>query len=386
MAADNGSGEASCVGLSFLDEAESWQLSSHFFPSKVGGRPAWLALKHLPTGLTCAECNKPLTFLLQIYSPISDQADAFHRTVFVFFCKNNACYAPGKTPTFKALRSQLSRRNPYFPASAPDYDIGCEALRARLKAGTIPHVTRFASVCAACGCAGSQRCAKCRLLTYCCREHQVVDWKGRHKRECKELAEDPARHQPMLNFSKSELLLPEFALSEPQDEEEASDSEESESDESEEEEEEGKKAEEEKAKEKNGKIAGTSGELATLPDAELEAFARKESAEDKQFRHFKKIISKAPDQIIRYQRSGQPLWVSLQNQLDSPPPCERCGSPRHFEFQVMPQLLNSLQLDLKGAYSPDWGSLFVFSCAASCSAPEPTEYVEEFVWKQDIVQ
>ena len=42
-------------------------LLRHRFPSKVGGRPAWLDPLHLPTEehLTCRVTGKPLDFLLQ---------------------------------------------------------------------------------------------------------------------------------------------------------------------------------------------------------------------------------------------------------------------------------------------------------------------------------
>ena len=43
-------------------------LLRHRFPSKVGGRPAWLDPLHLPTEeqLTCRVTGKPLDFLLQV--------------------------------------------------------------------------------------------------------------------------------------------------------------------------------------------------------------------------------------------------------------------------------------------------------------------------------
>lgn len=81
----------------------------------------------------------------------------------------------------------------------------------------------------------------------------MIDWKARHKRECKELAEKPSAYEPMLNFSKNDTLLPEFALSEPMEEEEEEESEsESDSDDDEEEEKEGKQGED--TKEKNNKL------------------------------------------------------------------------------------------------------------------------------------
>jgi pre-rRNA-processing protein TSR4 len=32
----------------FLDKTDKWRLESRFFPSKVGGKPAWLDLLNLP--------------------------------------------------------------------------------------------------------------------------------------------------------------------------------------------------------------------------------------------------------------------------------------------------------------------------------------------------
>lgn len=58
----------STVDLGFLEGQEPWLLTNKFFPSKVGGRPAWLELNKLPAvkQLQCAECEKELTFLCQV--------------------------------------------------------------------------------------------------------------------------------------------------------------------------------------------------------------------------------------------------------------------------------------------------------------------------------
>jgi len=57
-----------------LDKTDKWRLESRYFPSKVGGKPAWLDLKNLPTTdkLACKCCKKPLMFLAQIYAPDDD--------------------------------------------------------------------------------------------------------------------------------------------------------------------------------------------------------------------------------------------------------------------------------------------------------------------------
>lgn len=56
------------VDLGFLEQQESWLLTNKFFPSKFGGRPAWLELLNLPTAaeLKCTECQGGLTFLCQV--------------------------------------------------------------------------------------------------------------------------------------------------------------------------------------------------------------------------------------------------------------------------------------------------------------------------------
>lgn len=54
--------------LGFLGECEPWLLVNTFFPSKVGGRPAWLDVESIPASdrLKCTECGKQLAFLCQV--------------------------------------------------------------------------------------------------------------------------------------------------------------------------------------------------------------------------------------------------------------------------------------------------------------------------------
>ncbi|TNN56291.1 Programmed cell death protein 2 [Liparis tanakae] len=71
------------VDLGFLEEAEPWRLLSPQFPSKVGGKPAWLSQTGLPPepGLECDICRLPLAFLLQVPMAETDlEAMATHET------------------------------------------------------------------------------------------------------------------------------------------------------------------------------------------------------------------------------------------------------------------------------------------------------------------
>ncbi|TNN05967.1 Programmed cell death protein [Schistosoma japonicum] len=100
---------------------------------------------------------------------------------------------------------------------------------------------------------------------------------------------------------------------------------------------------------------------------DLESIAKKVSKEEARFRMFKEAMKSAPDQVIRFQRDGKPIWLS-----DNPVEvknCEVCGAERVFEFQVTPQLLCHLKLDTIGELNPDFGSLYIFTCSNSCELP-----------------
>ena len=60
---------------------------------------------------------------------------------------------------------------------------------------------------------------------------------------------------------------------------------------------------------------------------------------------FQERVAKAPSQCIRYcfEDGVEPLLPNKQHpNLQDIPDCERCGAPRRFEFQVLPQLLHFL--------------------------------------------
>lgn len=113
-----------------------WHLSSLFFPSKVGGKPAWLSPCGVPLDeLRCNICERPFTFLLQVYAPgPSEESQAFHRSLFIFMCPNASCHNKFNTQStkshtghskpiipFRVLRCQLARENSFYsnvPVSA----------------------------------------------------------------------------------------------------------------------------------------------------------------------------------------------------------------------------------------------------------------------------
>lgn len=121
------------VELGFVDDCDPEMLHSVFFPSKVGGRPAWLAPNPPEsTSVTCQTCSEPLSFLMQIYTGGTvPRDDAFHRSLFVFCCRNPCCYSKEGTmsPPVKAFRCQLPRANEFYRFDPIDEDAPGTALQ-----------------------------------------------------------------------------------------------------------------------------------------------------------------------------------------------------------------------------------------------------------------
>lgn len=87
------SGELKPTQLGFAEDQEGWLLTNRFFPSKIGGKPAWLELQNIPEAkdLQCDYCNETCVFLCQVYAGSENNANAFHRTIFVFICRDGKC-------------------------------------------------------------------------------------------------------------------------------------------------------------------------------------------------------------------------------------------------------------------------------------------------------
>ena len=166
------------------DVASKLLMTSGFFPSKIGGTPAWLNLQDLPdpSCMLCKICQKPMAFLLQVYAPMSDDR-SFHRTIYLFCCKDGKCHTKTLSDCFLVLRNQLKRENKFYNFHPPpDWDemkeLSLEAVADEFKPKA------WTSLCDVCGCKGDKKCSKCHMAQYCSREHQTVDWKSGHKNFC----------------------------------------------------------------------------------------------------------------------------------------------------------------------------------------------------------
>ncbi|XP_020508083.1 programmed cell death protein 2 isoform X1 [Labrus bergylta] len=341
------------VVLGFLEDAEPWRLLSPQFPSKVGGKPAWLSQGGLPSlpGLECEICRLPMAFLLQVYAPISGDDRCFHRTLFLFCCKTRECYTLNDSRCMKVFRSQLSRRNAFYPYNPPSEDEPPHDYEPNMSVLSPSGV----KLCWVCGCPGTKACSRCHSVTYCGKHHQTLHWKHSHKKEC--CSQEATVVTSPFVFPESELVT--------EPEEEGEDVEEKET----------KEAEEE------AETANCPSIESTLIETDLEEMAMHETEDNEVFQRFKKKIAPEPHQVVRYSRGGSPLWISSKHiPTDQDIPSCTCGAKRTFEFQVMPQLLNSLCEDSTGA-SIDWGTLAIYTCSVNCNHDDL--YCPEFIWKQD---
>ncbi|XP_068630272.1 programmed cell death protein 2 [Battus philenor] len=348
------------VDIGVLEEKSNWLLHPRFFPSKVGGKPAWLDLKNLysPTELTCKKCNEPFVFLCQVYAPYEEKDYCFHRTVFIFVCRNGSCCRTNCADNFLVLRCQLPRENIFY--SFHPYEENEQQSFS---------MEKWAKLCHVCGIKGPSHCSKCKMSYYCSRKHQILDWQKGHKEVCSKLQvgeKIPIPDFVVTDAGKSILFKEWELVVDTEDEEDKT------------------VVNENEEMEKLRKMISerSAGTLSNISESEIEQYTRN-MPEDKVFSKFSKRISRHPEQVLRYDRGGNPLWITENsvNNLINIPKCQYCNGERQFEFQVMPQLLNFINAGID-FNSLDWGILAIYTCKNSCN--EGLAYKEEFIIKQDL--
>jgi pre-rRNA-processing protein TSR4 len=305
------------------------------FPSTVGGRPFWprsvAPLSGRVEELMCVSCKESMPLLCQVYAPLDAIANAHHRFLSVFVCTRAACWRTKKCVL--ALRSQLRQEEtPVSPAAIADL------------------------LCCVCGKPAFKACGKCRLRHYCSQGHQALDWKAGHKACCGKEESEPMREFDGL------VVLHRMVI------------------ESEEEHYEFDKESVLEMANANSALVSldTRSKLAPLTPEQMKLMENSNKA-DNTFLKFQHRIRNDQEQVLRYSFGSKPLWVNSDGQMIGPPPnCPLCGGKRVFEFQLMPQLLYFLKVDMREETAMDWSSLVVYSCENSC---EPIDgYALEYVF------
>ncbi|KAG1681100.1 hypothetical protein FOA52_015540 [Chlamydomonas sp. UWO 241] len=303
--------------LGFVDEPEHpTALLRHRFPSKVGGRPAWLNPRDLPTGeqLTCGVTGQTMDFLLQVYAPPPEEAGAnegaFHRTVYLFVSpEGGKLTEPGAV---RAMRCQLPRANEFYGAQAQ-----AAASPADAADGDDDEDDDGAE-----GGGGARAARAPRLYAEL---ELIVEGEGDAEGDARE-DEEVAR-----------LLA---------------------------------------AYEARVAAEGPVGEEECPADV-VQSVEDATGADRAHYAAWAARVAPCPGQCLRYcfSEAASPLCPSPAGIPDaaSIPPCGRCGGPRVFEFQVMPQLLNYLGADEDDERALDFGTIAVYSCKASCAVHAATD-------------
>ena len=73
-----------------------------------------------------------------------------------------------------------------------------------------PNAQCYQDICIVCGCSGSKRCSKCHKVTYCGKDHQIVDWKAGHKLLCTTDSEQSTITRA--ECGRKDFLFPEFEI------------------------------------------------------------------------------------------------------------------------------------------------------------------------------
>lgn len=341
-----------------LSKAEAWKLQRHYFPSKLGGYPAWLDPVNLPSEaeLHCDICSSIMTFVIQVYAPddMYEDNDAFHRMVYTFICQ------PCGT-NWKAFRSQLPRQNDFYDYHPVDDSI------------LFPDPELTNRCCLACGLPSSKvssepipniNSLKIALLD------STTELRELHHRcniAVKYGTLSPVLEEWILNICEGEIAYDEGHLSH-------------------------EKSLYKKYIENKNSEAGNYLHANTCPTEEMtqaeekdvENMQEENKTVDKSFMKFCKKTT--PNEVLYYCREGEPLWISDcsprpviegmdQETYDENevivPKCENCGEARSFELQLLPQLLFYIKND-----RIEFGSVLIYTCSKSCKV---SGYQREFV-------
>lgn len=135
------------------------------------------------------------------------------------------------------------------------------------------------------------------------------------------------------------------------------------------------------------KESGKSGQDSNTPS--------NDQIDDDVFQRFADRIANNPEQVLRYERGGTPLFYAVSDEVGrllNPndggflatriPKCGNCGgSARVFEFQITPHAIAVLEGDEEGFDGMDWGTIMAFTCKCLPKVLDRNRvgYVEEYV-------
>jgi pre-rRNA-processing protein TSR4 len=318
---------------------------------QIGGVPSWLAGP--PPGHdddddagppTCQVCHSQMDFIGQLYAPKDDDDDimphAFHRTLYIFGC-------PVDNDQVMVWRCNLPRDNPYWPYRGDKEEED-------LDHGDANNTTANATpLCVVCGFPSSSiRGGVCPVqnLPFCGRAHQQYHYYyhsgATTKMSMEQAAADdddddvppPPEQQRGIYTPMYELVVEEEEYDDESDNDDddgnvdtvvpAGDQPEPNS---------------EKEDDPDAYLEQADLNAALLGRDGTTAISQSERDDEVVYEKFRDRIADDKNQVLRY-GGDDVLWMTAQYPTTTNiPPCDHCGQPRQYEFQLMPQLLHYLK-------------------------------------------
>ena len=321
------------VQLGFAEEPRKGDFDLKNFPSKIGGLPVWLLplSNNIDESFFICSCGDYLSFLLQLYSPLEDKSNSFHRMIYIFFCQK--CWK--KRDLVKVLRINLPEKSSYYDGEEIldikkiINDEKTQKINEKLKKFILEEY--FISTAPE-----KKEASKLYLNFYANAEEKSIT-----SSDSSNLQDKEGEEEIIFNNVKEEKeydnMLKNYLKENPGVNIE--------------------KIEEESDEEKeNDKIIDSSSN-----DIILSLFT--------------KVVNYDKKQVIRFYRNNfYPLWFTQEKMLSTKKTkCLNCGGDIVFEFQIMPYLF---LIEPKIALN-DIGTIVIYTCKNCCDSKIEGGFVEE---------
>ena len=322
------------VQLGFAEEPRKGDFDLKNFPSKIGGLPVWLLplSNNIDESFFICSCGDYLSFLLQLYSPLEDKSNSFHRMIYIFFCQK--CWK--KRDLVKVLRINLPEKSSYYDGEEIldikkiINDEKTQKINEKLKKFILEEY--FISTAPE-----KKEASKLYLNFYANAEEKSITSSDSGNLQDKEGEEEEIIFNNVKEEKEYDNMLKNYLKENPGVNIE--------------------KIEEESDEEKeNDKIIDSSSN-----DIILSLFT--------------KVVNYDKKQVIRFYRNNfYPLWFTQEKMLSTKKTkCLNCGGDIVFEFQIMPYLF---LIEPKIALN-DIGTIVIYTCKNCCDSKIEGGFVEE---------
>ena len=322
------------VQLGFAEEPRKGDFDLKNFPSKIGGLPVWLLplSNNIDESFFICSCGDYLSFLLQLYSPLEDKSNSFHRMIYIFFCQK--CWK--KRDLVKVLRINLPEKSSYYDGEEIldikkiINDEKTQKINEKLKKFILEEY--FISTAPE-----KKEASKLYLNFYANAEEKSITSSDSSIIQDKEGEEEEIIFNNVKEEKEYDNMLKNYLKENPGVNIE--------------------KIEEESDEEKeNDKIIDSSSN-----DIILSLFT--------------KVVNYDKKQVIRFYRNNfYPLWFTQEKMLSTKKTkCLNCGGDIVFEFQIMPYLF---LIEPKIALN-DIGTIVIYTCKNCCDSKIEGGFVEE---------